>query len=99
MKTSIAFSIVGLTLVAALLAACAGVATRGRTPIRRDDAAGSSLRHQRKLRRLDRDRHRDASSHATIPLGKRPRGIKVSPDGTTLYHRVERVANGAARHR
>ena len=22
---------------------------------------------------------------ATIPLGKRPRGIKVSPDGTTLY--------------
>jgi len=30
----------------------------------------------------------DGTSHkatATIPVGKRPRGIRVSPDGTTLY--------------
>ena len=33
---------------------------------------------------------------ATIPVGKRPRGIRLSPDGTTALRGAERLADGAS---
>lgn len=32
----------------------------------------------------------------TIPLGKRPRGIAISPDGGTIYVALSRVPTGTA---
>jgi YVTN family beta-propeller protein len=40
-----------------------------------------------------------ARAVATIPLGKRPRGVRVSPDGSTGVCRAERIADRRTRSR
>ena len=57
----------------------------------------AALRHQRALRRPERDRSRPRTgSWPPFRLGKRPRGIRVSPDGCAAVRRAQRLAVRAA---
>ena len=87
MKKSITFSIVGLTLVAACSQPAAPPASPPAASAEpgRDDAAGTSLRHQRELRRPDRHRYGDASGGVDDSIGQTSARHQGEPDGTTLY--------------